>query len=113
MKPVTPSSRQSRGAILRARGVGVNIEQARDDHLAAGVDRDRGVAGDLGLDGGDAAAGDGDVADGVEPEGRVDDAAAPDDEIEASLCGKAVSETSQQRRARGDGPHKLTPVHRS
>ena len=61
--------------------VGVDVNQAGDDELAARVDDIRGVGGDVGLDRGNAASRDGDVANRVEPHGRIDDAPAPDQQV--------------------------------
>ena len=60
----------------------VDVDQARDDDLAARVDGLGGAVGrDVGLDGRDAAARDRHVADRVEPERGIDDAPALDDQI--------------------------------
>ena len=62
--------------------MGVNIDEARHDQLAAGIDHFGGaVGGDIGADRGDAAGGDGHVADRIDPQRGIDDAAALDEEI--------------------------------
>ena len=61
--------------------MGMDVDQARDDELAARIDGVGGVSRDVGLDGGDAASRDRHVADRVEPDGRIDDAPAPDDQV--------------------------------
>ena len=77
-----------------AAGMGVDVDQARRHVLAARIDRFGGVAGDVGLDRRDAAAGDRDVADLVDPQRGIDDVPALDDEIigrgeQVGRCGRA------------------------
>ena len=64
---------------LAAAGMGVNVDQARRNDLAARIDRLGGVARDVGLDRRDLAAGNRHVADGIEPDRRIDDAPALDE----------------------------------
>ena len=66
--------------MLRA-GVRMDVDQAGHDELAARVERRGRLGGERGLDGGDSAGRDADVADGVEPQRRIDDAPAFDDEV--------------------------------
>ena len=92
----------------------MNVEEARNDQLAARIE-DVGVAspGDVGLDSGDAASRDGDVANRVKPDRGVDDTAAPDDQIVFRSLRRERSRSVEERR-RGDVAKKLAPVeHRS
>ena len=70
-----------RRPFLAAAGMGVDVDQARRDDLAARIDRFGGVARDVGLDRRDVAASDRHVADGIEPDRRIDDAPALDNQI--------------------------------
>ena len=75
-----------RRPFLAAAGVGVDVDQARRDDLAARIDRIGGVARDVGLDRHDLAAGDRHVADRVEPDRGIDDAPALDDQTRRSAA---------------------------
>ena len=72
---------QAEAAADVAENVGVGVDHAGQDQLAGNVGHFFGRAGDLGRDGGDAAAADGDVHDPVELLRRVDDPAAAQDEV--------------------------------
>jgi hypothetical protein len=93
----------------------VDVDQAGDDELAARVECRARRSADRRLDGGNAASRDADVANGVEPQRRVDDAAAfddeVDDEVEAGRLGCKPPHAGQQRGA-GRRPHELASIHR-
>jgi hypothetical protein len=60
----------------------VDVDQAGNDDLAARIDRVGGLGLEIRFDGGDAAGSDRDVANGVESERGVDDAAAANNQVE-------------------------------
>src|SRR4029077_6823660 len=74
-----PIQQAERGTIAGAGGAGMNVDEARCHDLAARIDRFGGVARNALGDGGDAAGGNGDVADSIDSKRRVDDAPALDD----------------------------------
>ena len=80
-----------------------------DDDLVAGIDRFGRVACDIGLDRHDLSAGNCHVADGINPNRRIDDASAPDNQV--VCCRKRFRSTPQQYWARCGGAHKLASVH--
>jgi len=86
--------------------VGVDVDQARGDDLAARIDGLGGVGRDVGLDRRDPAAGDRHVAHRVKPDGRINDAASLDDEIVGRGGGRRNA--GEQR---GAGADKLASVH--
>ena len=88
---------EQRRPFLAAAGMGVDVDQARGDDLAARIDRFGGVARDVGLDRGDLAAGDRHVADRIEPDRGIDDAPALDDQI-----------IGRRERLRNAGEHRST-----
>ena len=75
-------AQQHAGTFQVAARMRVDVDQARHDELAAGVERRGALGRERGLDGRDSARRDADVAHGVEPQRRVDDAPAFDDEVE-------------------------------
>ena len=90
----------------------VDVDEAGHDELAARVERCGGLGRERRFDGRDSAGSDADVAHGVEPQRRVDDAPALDDEVvTARLRARAVLPRREQRRARG-GVHELASIHR-
>ena len=91
IQPVTPSRSSSRRAFRVASRVRMDVDQAGHDELAARVERRGRLGGERGFDGRDSAGRDADVADGVEPQRRIDDAPAFDDEVVAAgLARRAV-----------------------
>jgi hypothetical protein len=59
----------------------VDVDQARGDDLAAGIDGIGGIAPDISIDRGDLARDDRNVADGIKPDRWIDQAPAFDNEI--------------------------------
>jgi hypothetical protein len=92
-----------------ATGMGVDVDQARSDDLAARVDRFAGVAGNVGLDRGDLAAGDRHVTDCIQSHGGIDDATALDEQVVARRS--RVRDATDHRRACRSAANELTPVH--
>ena len=79
----------------------MDVDQAGHDELAARVERCGRLGGERGLDGGDSAGRDADVAHGVEPKRRVDDAPAFDDEVVAArLCAEPACSPRAAPRSR-------------
>ena len=88
----------------------MDVDQAGHDELAARVERCGRLGGERGLDGRDSAGRDADVANGVEPQRRIDDAPAFDDEVVAAGLRAEPSYSREQRRARG-GVNELASIH--
>ena len=88
----------------------MDVDQSGHDELAARVERCGRLGGERGFDGGDSAGRDADVAHGVEPERRIDDAPAFDDEVVAAGLRAEPACCREQRRARG-GVHELASIH--
>ncbi len=65
----------------------VEVDEARRDDQAAGVDLDAAVKG-FGADRPDLSAGEADIADAVEAALGVEDAAAAEDDVERALVGR-------------------------
>ena len=63
--------------------MGVDVDQSRNDELAAGVDGLGGIARDIFLDRHDPAAGDRNIPHRIEAGGRIDHASTLDDQIVA------------------------------
>ena len=82
-------------------GVGVDVDQPRDDELAACIDGFRGGGRDVGLDRRDAVSRDRHVADRVEPRRGIDDAAPLDDQIVIRRRRERVGRAGQHRSACG------------
>ena len=105
--------RRREGAVPEDLGVevGVDVDEARCDDLAGGVDGALGVAVDL-ADGDDAAVLDADVGAAARCAGAVDDVAAPDDQIEHGtlpwVC-LVVGTTSRRRPGGAARPSPLRP----
>jgi hypothetical protein len=94
---------------LAAAGMGVDVDQAGGDDLAARIDRLSGIAGNIGLDRRDLAAGDRHVPNAVDPGRRIDNASTPDDQI--VCCRERIGNAGQQCGASGRGTDKLPSVH--
>jgi hypothetical protein len=94
--------------------VGVDVDQPRHDEQAASVDRLRGIAGDAGLDGREAALRNRDVTNRIDPKRRIDDPSSFDNQIvRRGLCER-VRTASDQRSACGRYLEKPASVyHRS
>ncbi len=110
IQPVTPSRRHSAGPSGVARRVRMDVDQAGNDELAARIERCGRRGADRGLHGGDAPGRDADVADGVEPQRRIDDPAAADDEVVPRALGPEPAARGQQCGARGRA-EKLASIH--
>ena len=94
---------------LAAAGMGVDVDQARGDDLAARIDRFGGVARDVGIDRRDLAADDRHVADRIEPDRGIDDAPALDDQI---IGRREHVRDAGEHRSTGSGcGDELAPVH--
>ena len=78
---MTPSCSTSAWPVGRPSRVGVDINQPGDDELAARIDDVARVGHDPGLHRGDAAARNRHIADCVEPNRGIDDAAARDEQV--------------------------------
>ena len=90
------------GSLGGARGMRMDIDQARDDELAARIDAVSGVTRDVRLDGGDPPSRDRHVADGVEPDRGIDDTSAPDNQVIPGPLRRECSRCAREhRRARG------------
>jgi hypothetical protein len=97
-------------AALAAGGMGVDVDQTGDHDLAARIDDFRGAfRRNVGFQRGNPAAGNGHVADRVDPERGVDDAPALDDQIVGRR--KRVRNVSDSSRACGGCAKKLAPIH--
>ena len=103
-------AQQHRRAFRVASRMRMDVDQAGHDELAARVERRGRLGGERGFDGGDSAGRDADVADGVEPQRRVDDAPASDDEVIARGLRAEPARSREQRRARG-GIDELASIH--
>ncbi len=88
----------------------MDVDQSGHDELAARVERCGRLGGERGFDRRDSAGRDADVANGVEPQRRVDDSPAFDDEVIAAGLRAEPSYSREQRRARG-GVHELASIH--
>ena len=103
-----------RGAFHVASRVRMDVDQARHDELAACVEHARAAGIERGLDGGDAARGDPEVAHGVEPKRRIDHATALDHEVEPRGLSSRAG-VGEHHGARGAGhevassQHAITP----
>jgi hypothetical protein len=80
-------------------GMGVNVEESRDDELAARIDGFGGVGNDPRRHCSDAAVRDRHVADAVQPGGRIDDPAAANEEIAVRAVKRLRSRQSGKGRS--------------
>jgi hypothetical protein len=90
--------------------MGVDVDQTRRDDLAARIDRVRGFGRNIGVHRGDFARGDRHVADRIEPDRRIDDTPASDDEI----IGRRSRADAVKRRSTGGAggcAYELAPIH--
>ena len=89
--------------------MGVDVDQARGDDLAAGIDGIGGIVPDISIDHGDLARDDRHVADGIKPDRWIDHAPAFDNEI---ICrGRQVSNAGERRGSCSRCAEELAPIH--
>ena len=111
-KPRHAVRETQRGPICDAGGMRVDVEQARDDDLAARIKCFRGLVCDVCLHGRNAAAGDRHVEDRIYPERGVDHTPALDDQIVPRRRREEVGHVGERRRPRGGCTDKLAPAQR-
>ena len=107
----------ARHAVLQAQrrplfgpsGMTVDVDQPRRDDLAPRIDHVGSVYCNVGFHRDDAAACDRNVANRIEPDRGVDDAAAPDDQLVA--LRQHIRDAREQRSTCGRCGNELTPVH--
>jgi hypothetical protein len=97
-----------RRPFLGSQRVGVQVDQARRDDLAAGINGVAGIARKIGSDRHDPAARNRDIAHRVEPDRRIDDPPALDDEIVAGR--ERAASAGEQRGGSSRRADELAPV---
>src|SRR6478609_4036220 len=100
---------RQRRTVFSAAGMRMNIDQAGRDDLAPRIDHVRRVACNARLNAYDSPAGDGNVADSVEPDRGIDHAPAFDDQVDR--LRKYIWNAGEHCSARRCRRDKLTPVH--